>query len=404
MTRKHCGATPGTAPKRRSANWSTGTCPCFIPTALRVVGGDVQLAEDVSQRVFADVARKARSLSEHAVLAGWLHRHTTPSLPPRRFARRPPSSVAREQEAVRMNAMAESPGDDDRWQQVEPLLDQALDALGRSDRDAVVLRFLQRNDLRTVGQALGCTEDTAQKRVTRAIDKLRRFLERRGITLSAATLTTLLGSHAAGAAPAGMAAVISTGAMASAATAAGLAGASLTSTLMQLMTTEKLTTVAVSTLLVAGLGTPLAVQHRTNRNLEAEIANLRQQSELVEQLRAENTVLAALQSDPTERERLRRENAEVHQLRGEVALLRRQKEEVERMAAQNAEMRAELTRMAQEMAAAVEAQAQRTPEQAQEFKLGIDLLNYSKNWMLAIYLDAQENDGRVPADFDDALP
>jgi RNA polymerase sigma factor (sigma-70 family) len=371
-------------------------------TALRVVGGDVQLAEDVAQRVFADVARKARSLAEHAVLAGWLHRHTT--FTASKAVRAERRRVAREQEAVRMNAMAESPRDDDRWQQVEPLLDQALDALGRADRDAVVLRFLQRHDLRSVGQALGCSEDTAQKRVTRAIDKIRRFLERRGITLSAAALTTLLGSHAAGAAPAGMAAVISTGAMFSAATAAGLAGASLTSTLMQLMTTEKLTTVAVSTLLVAGLGTPLAVQHRTNRNLETEIASLRQQSELVEQLRAENTVLAALQNDPTEAERLRRENAEVHRLRGEVALLRRQQEEVERMAAQNAEMRAELTRMAQEMAAAVEAQAQRTPEQAREMKLGIDLLNYSKHWMLAVHVYAQEHDSRVPDDFADALP
>jgi len=162
--------------------------------------------------------------------------------------------------------------------------------------------------------------------------------------------------------------------------------------------------VALSMVLVAVLGTPLAVQHRTNLNLEAEIASLRQQSELVEPLRTENSLLAALQNDPTETERLRRENAEVHQLRGEVALLRRQQEEVERMAAQNAEMRAELTRMAQEMAAAVEAQAQRTPEQAQEFKLGIDLLNYSKNWMLAIYLYAQEHDGLVPTGFADALP
>lgn len=370
-------------------------------TALRVVGGDVHLAEDVSQRVFADVVRKARSLSEHAVLAGWLHRHTT--FTASKAVRSERRRVAREQEAVRMNAMADSPRDDDRWQQVEPLLDEALDALGRSDRDAVVLRFLQRHDLRSVGQALGCSEDTAQKRVTRAIDKLRRFLERRGITLSAVALTTLLGSHAAGAAPAGMAAVISTGAMASAATAAGLAGASLTSTLMHLMTTEKLTTLAVSTLLVAGLGTPLAVQHRTNRNLEAEIASLRQQSELVEQLRAENRTLAGLQSDPVEAARLLRENAEVHRLRGEVALLRNQQKDVERMAAENAEARLELERLAMELAREMEAHMSRTPEQQQEFKANIDRLNHPKNWMLAIMLYAQDHDMQVPAALTDAL-
>jgi hypothetical protein len=74
------------------------------------------------------------------------------------------------------------------------------------------------------------------------------------------------------------------------------------------------------------------------------------------------------------------------------------------MAAENAQLRVELTRMAQEMAAAVQSQAQRTPEQAREMQLGIDLLNYSKHWMLAIYHYAQENDGRVPANFEDALP
>jgi RNA polymerase sigma factor (sigma-70 family) len=376
--------------------------PLVYSAALRVLGGDVHLAEDVAQRVFADVARKARMLSHHAVLAGWLHRHTT--FTASKAVRSERRRQAREQEAVRMNAMAEPDPTTDPWQQLEPMLDEALDGLGRSDRDAVVLRFLQRQDLRSVGQALGCSEDTAQKRVTRAIEKLRRFLERRGVTLSAAALSTLLGSHAAGAAPAGLAAVISSGAITSVAAGAGLAGAGLTSTLFSLMTTEKLTTVAVSTLLVAGLGTPLALQHRANRNLESEIATLRQQNDQFEQLRAEEDRFAGVQIDPDEADRLRRENAELHRLRGEVALLRNQQQEVERMAAENAEARLELERMALEMKQAWEAQNSRNPEQEQEINTGIQRLNLSKAWMLAIYLYAQEHEGRVPPEMADALP
>ena len=44
--------------------------------ALRVVNGDSHLAQDVTQMVFIDLARKAGSLPDEAGLGAGLHRHT----------------------------------------------------------------------------------------------------------------------------------------------------------------------------------------------------------------------------------------------------------------------------------------------------------------------------------------
>ena len=41
-------------------------------TALRKVGGDVHLAQDVTQMVFTHLAQNARSLLGQRALAGWL--------------------------------------------------------------------------------------------------------------------------------------------------------------------------------------------------------------------------------------------------------------------------------------------------------------------------------------------
>src|SRR5260221_8897320 len=71
--------------------------------AVRLVDGDTHLAEDVSQTVFADLARMARTLSHDVMLGGWLHRHTcfVASKAMRGERRR----LARERQAVEMNVL-----------------------------------------------------------------------------------------------------------------------------------------------------------------------------------------------------------------------------------------------------------------------------------------------------------
>jgi hypothetical protein len=89
------------------------------------------------------------------------------------------------------------------WKQIAPVLDEALQQLGKTDQEAIVLRFFERRDFRGVGEALGSNEDAAQKRVTRALEKLRQFLTRRGAAFSAPALGAVLANQAVTTAPAG---------------------------------------------------------------------------------------------------------------------------------------------------------------------------------------------------------
>ena len=102
------------------------------------------------------------------------------------------------------------------WTEAAPLLDEAIDALPASDRDALVLRFFEQKDFRSVGQALGMSDDSAQKKVSRALEKLRQMLARKGVVSPVGALASLLAIYAVAPAP---------GALAGLASAQSLAGA-----------------------------------------------------------------------------------------------------------------------------------------------------------------------------------
>jgi RNA polymerase sigma factor (sigma-70 family) len=170
-------------------------------TAVRRVGGDAGLAQDVTQAVFTDLARKASSLRQVEMLGGWLHRHT--GFVASNMVRSEQRRQVREQEAAQMNAISDSP--DSLWQQMAPVLDDTIESLEPSDRQAVLLRFFERRDFRHIGNALGISDDAAQKRVSRALEKLRALLTERGVTLSVILLSSLLAGRVVMAAPAGMA-------------------------------------------------------------------------------------------------------------------------------------------------------------------------------------------------------
>ena len=136
-------------------------------TALRQVGGDAHLAQDVAQTVFLHLARKARSLPQGVMLGGWLHQATcNVAASITRSERR---RQARERQAAQMNTLQnDSTGTFDH---VAPILDNAIGRLADEDRTAVLLKFFERRDFRAVGEALGSSEDAARMRVNRALEK-----------------------------------------------------------------------------------------------------------------------------------------------------------------------------------------------------------------------------------------
>ena len=127
-------------------------------TAVRRVGGDKHVAEDIVQTVFADLARKARRLSGGIVLAGWLYRHTC--FVAASMVRADHRRQTRERHALEMNEQNQDPAP--AWEQLAPFLDEGLASLKAGDRDAIVLRYLERRDLRTV--ALRSASTTTQLR------------------------------------------------------------------------------------------------------------------------------------------------------------------------------------------------------------------------------------------------
>jgi hypothetical protein len=169
------------------------------------------------------------------------------------------------------DALSKGPADAD-WNRLAPLLEEAVDQLGESDRVAVWLRFIERRTFGEIGSTLRLSEDGARKRVDRALEKLRLILSRSGVSSSAAALAGALTTHAVTAAPSGLAASVVGTALAGAA-----AGNSALSFLAFMSMTKIQASVAAGVVLAATLG---VVSLKTkNDRLEREAAELRWQNE-----------------------------------------------------------------------------------------------------------------------------
>ncbi|HXI73038.1 MAG TPA: sigma-70 family RNA polymerase sigma factor [Verrucomicrobiae bacterium] len=269
--------------------------------ALRQVRSP-QLAEEVAQSVFADLARGAGKLagggdvpspecgsdvSSQKPLTPWLYavaRRTAIDV-----VRKESRRQLREQIAVELNAMNAQPqlshfakcGNDSAWPDIEPLLDDAMAALDETDRAAILLRFFENKNLREVGAALGTSDDAAQKRVSRAVEQLREFFVKRGATVGAGGLGVVISANAVQAAPVGLAVTISA--------AAVIAGAAVhTSTVIAATKTITMTTlqkILVAAALTTAVGAGIFEAHQVAQLRKQNQTLQQQQAPLAEQIR-----------------------------------------------------------------------------------------------------------------------
>src|SRR2546429_2236103 len=200
---------------------------------------DAHLAEEITQAVFIILARKAKALGPKTILSGWLCRTA-------RYASANVLTIQRRRQHREQEAYMQSLGEESEsqaWFQIAPLLDTALAQLGEKDHNAIALRFFEGRNFSDVGVALGTSEHSARKRVQRAVEKLRTFFKKRGITLSAAVIAGAVSANSVQAAPVGLATSVTVAAIKG--TVVTTATLTLIKTTLKIMAWTKLKTAVV---------------------------------------------------------------------------------------------------------------------------------------------------------------
>jgi RNA polymerase sigma factor (sigma-70 family) len=189
----------------------------LVQMAAQRTCGDVSLAADASQLVFTQLAQNSKSLLGHPSIAGWLH--VTASMKAKSLV----DKTLREERKRRLFESAMDPQSsapqENSWQEIQPYLTDAVNALSEKDREAILLRFYRSLSVREIAATLGIATDAAQKRLDRATERLRDKLTRRGVTTAGSLFAVMLAGFSTDA----QAAVISNSVLSSKAIAASAA-------------------------------------------------------------------------------------------------------------------------------------------------------------------------------------
>lgn len=150
-----------------------------LGTAYRRTG-DVEMARDVAQEVFAALARKAGLLIGRPSVGGWLHQATV--FQSMRAVQAETRQRVRDRRfADEADAFATSGAADAAMAQQWSILDETIDALPAPDREAIVLHYFQDLSYCEMAGVLGTNEPAVRKRVSRALERLGTRLRERGV-------------------------------------------------------------------------------------------------------------------------------------------------------------------------------------------------------------------------------
>ncbi|HVW22376.1 MAG TPA: sigma-70 family RNA polymerase sigma factor [Opitutaceae bacterium] len=243
--------------------------------ALRMTRSPAR-AEDVTQGVFIDLSRKARSLCSRRDLSGWLYvsAHYTAINLIRRECRR---ELREHRASLAEHDSAPEPVGTE-WSEVAPVLDAVLGQLGSKDREAILLRYFKNASFAEIGAILNLSENAARMRVGRALARARTILSRAGIASTAEAFELALTGQRGIAAPAAWA-----GALPGAVLAAAKARAAVTAAagLWTLVNAGKSALLAAALIAIGGAGLVLDLKIRRAeadlRAADGELGRLRRE-------------------------------------------------------------------------------------------------------------------------------
>ena len=228
--------------------------------ALRYTGNS-QDAQDVTQAVFVILAKKSAGLRQRTTLIGWLYETTR--FTARQLLRTRVRQQARDQEAYMQSTLNDS-DTDNVWLQLAPLLEEAMTRLNEKERTLLALRFFENKSGSETAALLGIQEYAAHKGASRALEKLRKFFMRHGVSSTTAIITVAISANSVQAAPVALAKSVTAVAIAKGAAASG-STLTLIKGALKIMAWTKMKTVMVvgmAVILVART-TVVVTQHKS---------------------------------------------------------------------------------------------------------------------------------------------